>query len=355
MKILLLLLLIQIAFVLSQTAKSTFFQTFSENVTLILKANEASLLRPAFNYDDKVNKWLFGTSNGTVIAVYKNERLLERMLFECEPNENDCKSLKIPKIDYTYVGEYKREADIDNSKSTDTYYYLSVYETPFIISCLDTLNCRFNYTNNKLSLRSNEPIQFSVSTNIWQNNGTETKAEFSFNDPNCDMYDTKRKLIKSDQTKLEQIELKKECTRKFNQDDLKYQFVLKYKNDINDNKQIDTLNIDLDVHYGPERLTSSELNIVIEQGEQRSLKCPFLGNPIDYYWKSLSIKDNTEYSGSQILILSKSLTPGNYQYQCRAYLGGFIQRQTESVTFNVRVNAAPTIAPNRKSKLKFYF
>jgi hypothetical protein len=100
----------------------------------------------------------------------------------------------------------------------------------------------------------------------------------------------------------------------------------------------------IDVHYGPLSLVSlalstNEFNKTVKQGMPVSIKCPFEGNPITYFWKQISGPglNTVENAGDREYALPRTLAPGQYQYQCRAYVGGLINSPTETTTFFVQI------------------
>lgn len=150
-----------------------------------------------------------------------------------------------------------------------------------------------------------------------------------------------RRLSNKIGPKLEVTELSKNCTLVFNRNDKAVTLGLRYANGINANGEIETMEVTLDVQYGPEKLNlvASEQNPTFIVGDSRTLKCPFVGAPIAYYWKALDAKDSTEFSGARELVLPRNLAAGTYKYQCRAHVGGFVGNTTEMVLFTVTVNS----------------
>ena len=161
--------------------------------------------------------------------------------------------------------------------------------------------------------------------------------------------------------RVQNYQLKKDCSRSFQTADSASTYIcgVRYVNspDSMKNDEIDRLNIKIDVHYGPislisSALTSNEFNKTIKQGGSVTLKCPFEGNPIMYYWKQLGNDNYIESVGDRELVLSKTLAAGQYQYQCRAFLAGFIDTRTESVVFSVSIQENK--ATTKKGKIKIY-
>jgi hypothetical protein len=254
------------------------------------------------------------------------------------------------------IGQYARSGtSFDNTRFTFTSYFLSVYETPLNVKCYSSTNtCRFNQTTNVLALRENEQVVITCEASFWKSEttyGIPAELFYRSNNEECSSNENKFVPLSTDTLgtqRVQNVQLKKDCSRAFQSSDTgsTYTCGIRYSNTPESlrNDEIDRLNIKIDVHYGPLSLVSlalstNEFNKTVKQGMPVSIKCPFEGNPITYFWKQISGPglNTVENAGDREYALPRTLAPGQYQYQCRAYVGGLINSPTETTTFSVQI------------------
>jgi len=318
------------------------------NQTVITRLNDSLILRQTFAFDELVDKWTFANSDGIVSRIYANQALNQSFssMFQCQPAINDCKRLIAERSNISFVGEYYRYSDsTDNVKNTMTTFRVSLYEGPLRIECLSSGACRYNATSRVLTIRESLTHNLSSVVRVTRFSDHELPIEIFYKSTpmreECLLNENRRVSVAKIGPKLEVTELAKNCSMAFSRSDRAITLGLRYVHGVNANGEIETMDVALDVQYGPERvaLASAELNPTFIVGDSRTLKCPFVGAPIAYYWKILESKDTTEFSGTRELTLPRNLAAGTYKYQCRAHVGGFVGNTTEMVMFTVTVNS----------------
>ena len=331
----------------------------SKNVTIIAKLNEqTTFTQVQYVFPERAEKWLFGdSSSGSTSVIYADGELKDKQRFQCKSVTGRCDSLTIMNTTKKELGQYARSgSSIDNAKFTFTSYFLSGYEAPINLKCYSSLSqCRFNKSTNVLTVRENDQVIISCEVNFWKSDtayGIPAEVFYrSTNSEECNSNENRFVNVTTDtlgSNRIQNIQLKKDCSRSFTNSETGSTYVcgMRYINtgDSFRNNEIDRLNIKLDVQYGPLSLVSSaiaanEFNKTGKQGTPVTLKCPYEGNPISYFWKQVSGPglDTTEFAGNKELTLAKSLAIGQYQYQCRSYVGGFIDSKTDPILFSVNI------------------
>lgn len=342
-------------------------------MTIIAKLNEqVTFNQLAYLFREKADKWLFGDTNSGATFIYENGELKDKTRFQCRSITDRCDSMIIMSVSKRELGQYARSGwALDGLRNTFTSYYLSAYEAPFNVKCQSaTNNCRFNQTSNVLTVRENDQVVITCSANFWKSETTYgIPAEIFYRSTSSEECSSNESKLVQNTTeaigsqRVQSLYLKKDCSRSFTgvETGNSYTCGMRYINtlDTSRNDEIDKLTMKIDVHYGPLSLVqlavqANEFNKTVKQGMPISIKCPFEGNPITYFWKQSSgpsSSDTTENAGDREFVVPRSLPPGQYQYQCRAYVAGLIEMRTESVTFTVVVqeNKATT------KKCKFFF
>lgn len=351
-----------------------------KNITIITKLNDQTILQQAFN-NDKVDRWIMSDSDSQTDRPPKvlydlEKRLQDNQRYQCKPSLDACNNLQIIRTTQNELGQYVRSGLTSDIRPTYANYFLSAYEGPLNVKCYsDSNTCRFNQSINVLTVKENEPIVLTCSASLWRSGSYGIPGEIYYRSSTMDeCTQNENKFLNNDYisttnsqvstSKSQNVQLKKDCARTFRREDNQMSYIcgIRYAQtpEVISTNDIDRLNIKLDVHYGPvsllQTLPLTEFNRTIKYGNSITLKCPYEGNPITYWWKiinspsssSPSSVDTKEFLGEREHLLSSTLTPGSYQYQCRAYIGGYIDKTLDSVLFNVNIIESRTTAKKGK-------
>ena len=133
--------------------------------------------------------------------------------------------------------------------------------------------------------------------------------------------------------------------------------------------KFESLDIKLDVQYGPDPTLSlnpispnsiglfNKTQMVGETTMKQKFVCPFMGNPKPtYYWrvvsvainkseqteansklKTLTVTDEFLPSESQEFPIPSDLFIGSYSLECKAKVGGMIEKFSDTVSFNLKM------------------
>lgn len=169
-------------------------------------------------------------------------------------------------------------------------------------------------------------------------------------------------------------QLSKNCTRTFTKQDISRSYSCQLNPIINNSnpasyeqtKTYESLNIKLDVQYGPDPNTPlnpipqssfslfNKTQMVGDVNVKQKFSCPFIGNPRPlFYWRvvsantnettvdsklrTLRVSDEFMLSDSQELPIPSDLQVGSYVYECKAMVKGLIGKYSQVVTFNLKI------------------
>jgi hypothetical protein len=322
----------------------TMISQVQRNQTLIVKLNNMGYLDThAFDFKEEVNTWLQAKQNTT--TIYENGVVEPN--FECIPSSLSCNSLLIRKVTKDRLGQYvKIGKSDDKTRFTFTSYTLAAFETKPDGYCVsDNTSCTYDNPTNILKIKENENVTLHCSYYIWQSiddkiDNLPVEIDFPLEFGHDCIFKPVLKYhdYTDPVTNAKRILVTKECSRSFERHDNRFKCMLVNTNDKKTNDEIiSDVEVKVDVHYENDEIDHEVdvLKSINTDDEQVSLICPFEGNPIQYYWKNNS--SNSETEGDQVNVLSKFKSSGLFHYECRAYIGGLVNKWTDRINYTIEV------------------
>lgn len=378
-------------------------------LNILTKLNSNYVFPYVIGEDEKVGLWLLTrqsiesynkNSTNPITKILYDPRSLPRNAslvndYACLPSEQTCNQLSINQFDINDVGVYTFRFDRYLTLKTFTFN-VSAYLDSIAILCSNMSSdskCVYDSASQTLSVLADEPVSLKCGIRVVQNDQYPISAQFNFiselygeecmgnttlteldpnqanpNNPNYNV------LLK---------ELSKNCTRTFTKQDLSKTYSCQLNplinsgepNDYQQTKAYESLDIKLDVQYGPdptlplESIPPTSMNLfnktqMIGENSNQKFVCPFIGNPSPiYYWRIVSVPTNGTKSGpgTNTLTISTEFQPsdskeytvpndfrvGSYSFECKAGVKGMIDRNSSVVRFNLKM-IAPPLPPKKK-------
>lgn len=343
--ILSILVLLSLSFSLSNA------QVSSMNVSLTGKLNGDLVLRSPI--DDRVDKWILLTSPPKTNIIYENNKLLNNK-YSCDVDRNKC-DLRIRSMNNSYVGAYRRQGSRDTALSI-VDFYVSLFEYPFKIECIESGVCSYLSENSTLKLKANTQVDFTAGINFvkYVNHTLSVEIYFKSNNESIEICNSNRlkvktndRLVQETTRELDMLELSKDCSINLAKES-NLIVGIRY-NDVNENIMIDEMDIKVEVH-SVEKDENVNLTPSIESGTLHTLKCPANGYPIRYVWAEIEDGEEKSHSESSKELILSNLSPGTYKYKCTAFSQSpfYNYEKLASADFTVEVTKAKTTVNNKK-------
>ena len=135
---------------------------------------------------------------------------------------------------------------------------------------------------------------------------------------------------------INKIEITSECSKAFSRNDRKLSCNFEYSNKDSTRNNIDSIDIKLNVEYGPFYDESYKGNITAIEGMNTKLICPIRGNPIHYYWYLIesSVRRDLNCSSQEYSLPTTLSVDKKYTYSCHAKISNI---ETQQMDFEVYV------------------
>lgn len=320
-----------------------------------------------------------------------------RNTFLCLPKEETCNMMSVQKFTISLIGMYSYQSLINSFESLYVYYNVSTFIAPVSINCHQnqSSSCRFNESNNALSVLQGTSVTFTCSVYIAQNDIYDPAVEMIIspeNDPSeCGDSPTVVEIVPPAQAyrisrfgneniNLVMYQVRRNCTRTFSktQSNVNYQCRLmpKVNTDVpieiqpNPKMPYDVLNFRLDVQYPavftPPPLDKVNRTINANTSEVISFICPYDSSPAPQFeWRVASVNitspdggispkkrrlDTTQFlTSTKEYVVPRDLDTGFYLFECRARTLGLIDKYSDTMQFNLNVIRKSLFSPNLPS------
>jgi hypothetical protein len=335
----------------------TMISQVQRNQTLIVQLDRIAYLETlGFDFREDVSTWLQANQNTT--TIFENGQV--RTGFECVPSTSSCNSLLIRQLTKDKVGQYvKIGKSDDRTKYTFTSYTLAAFETISDGYCVQNSSCSYDSSKGVLSIKENENVTLSCSYYVWQSvddniENLPVEIDFPYEFGGACIFKPVTIVFDSidPTTNAKRLLVSKQCSRQFDRYDSQFKCFLVNANDkkANDDIIISEVEVKIDMHFENQNTNDSNVSNVfqtVEKDETITLICPFDGKPIRYFWRNSS--SNEEFEGDRMNIIEKHKTTGLLRYDCRAHIGGLINKWTSRVNFTIDVKE-PIVIPQEKGQ-----
>lgn len=290
--------------------------------------------------------------------------MLDEERYSCSPSVESCESLIIRNLSLSSLGHYTRSSKSkDRTKSYYYNYFVAGLDIPLRFNCASNklTICNYDTKTNTLTVKEDADVILNCAAIILKTADNNVEAEIHYEydgQSECSSQTSRKKndTQSSRMANLHEIEISSDCPAKFDKSVNKFTCALRYFKEFGRNEaglEIERLNINVNVHFGPitEQYTSNDTTKSITKSQSLTLKCPFAGNPVEFYWQYMN---ETEFRGEKELNVA-NLANGIHNYQCRAKINGVFEESSEKVQFKITVkDQKPKSKPSKSFCLIFF-